>query len=235
MVFVKFSGFRLDKYHKDHNIDRAKEIPRTGKDVATSRGACCNGMESMKNSLSTLDIARLVGVAVGSVANWIDDNKLKAGRTPGGHRRVLVKDLIEFLHKQNLPIPAELIPTPKILVVDDETAIAEWVTHKIQEQLPACEVLQANDGFSAGELVGTMKPDVVILDIQMPELDGYEVCRRIKSKESTRNIVVIAMTGKRTPKVEKRILECGAKVCLSKPFDTNVLIHEVSDALELRG
>jgi excisionase family DNA binding protein len=188
-------------------------------------------MESMKNSLSTLDIARLVGVAVGSVANWIDDNRLKAGRTPGGHRRVLIKDLIQFLRQQNLPIPSELIPSPKILVVDDEASIADWVAQEIQHQLPGCEVLQANDGFSAGEIVGTMKPDVVILDIRMPKLDGFEVCKRIKSKESTKDIVVIAMTATRTPKVEKRILDCGAKVCLTKPLDAKLLIQELSAAL----
>jgi excisionase family DNA binding protein len=188
-----------------------------------------------KKSLSTLDIAPMLGVAVGSVANWIDQNQLKAGRTPGGHRRVQVEDLVDFLRQQNLPIPAELVLTPKILVVDDEPAISTWVADEIKEQIPNCQVMVANDGFSAGELVGTMNPEVVILDLRMPELDGFEVCRRIKAKETTRNIIVIAMTSMRSSNVEKRILECGAMVCLKKPLDPAALMKEVTLALSMTG
>ena len=69
----------------------------------------------------------------------------------------------------------------------------------------------------------------------MPELDGFEVCRRIKAQEKTKDIVVIAMTSNRSAKVEKRILECGAKVCLSKPLDSNLLMKEISSVLRMTG
>jgi two-component system, sensor histidine kinase and response regulator len=65
----------------------------------------------------------------------------------------------------------------------------------------------------------------------MPGMDGYEVCRRIKSREDTRDIVVIAMTGQHSPKVEKRILECGARICLSKPLDHATLMKELASVL----
>ena len=186
----------------------------------------------MKKALSTLDISRMLGVAVASVATWIDQDRLKAGKTPGGHRRVLVKDLLEFLDRQRLPVPQELLPAkPIILVVDDEEAIAAWVAREITSEFPACEVYQAHDGYSAGELVTSLKPSAVILDLRMPGVDGFEVCKRIKAREDTRRIVVIAMTAQYSKKVEKRIVECGAKICLSKPLDRSILVSEVAAAI----
>jgi CheY-like chemotaxis protein len=186
----------------------------------------------MKKALSTLDISRMLGVAIASVAKWIDQDRLKAGRTPGGHRRVLAEDLLDFLHRQKLPIPKELLPSkPGILIVDDELAVTAWVAEEITADFPDCQVYQAHDGYSAGEMVTAIKPSAVVLDLQMPGMDGYEVCKRIKSSEDTRHIVVIAMTAHHSPKVEKRILECGAKICLSKPLDRLALAKEVADAI----
>jgi CheY-like chemotaxis protein len=187
---------------------------------------------TMKKALSTLDISRMLGVAIASVAKWIDQDQLKAGRTPGGHRRVQVEDLLDFLHRQKLPVPRELIPSkPGILIVDDELAVTTWVAEEMSAEFPDCQVYQAHDGYSAGEMVTSLKPSAVVLDLQMPGMDGYEVCKRIKSREDTKHIVVIAMTAHHSPKVEKRILECGAKICLSKPLDRLALAKEVAAAI----
>lgn len=186
----------------------------------------------MKNALSTLDIAQMLGVAVASVAKWVDQGSLKAGKTPGGHRRILVVDLLEFLHRQKLPIPKELLPSkPVVLVVDDETAVAAWIAAEIRTEFPDCEVHEACDGYSAGELVSSLKPSLVILDLRMPGMDGYEVCARIKARKETQGIVVIAMTAQHSTKVEKRIVECGAKICLKKPLDRLTLVKEVAAAI----
>ncbi|MCG3177962.1 MAG: Chemotaxis response regulator protein-glutamate methylesterase [Phycisphaerae bacterium] len=187
----------------------------------------------MRKTLSTTTVARLLGVAVGSVANWIDSDQLKAGRTPGGHRRVAVEDLIEFLKRQNLPIPAELVAgSPRILVVDDEVAVTHLIAETIKTERPDHEVLEAHDGFSAGEMVGSWAPHVVVLDLRMPDIDGFEVCRRIKSRESTRNIAVIAVTADRSEEAARRILECGARVCLAKPLSMAHLLGEIDRALD---
>ena len=186
----------------------------------------------MKRVYSTLDIARLLGVAPGSVANWVDRKNLKAGRTPGGHRRVLAGDLIDFLRRHRLPIPAELgMDTCKVLVVDDEPRVAAWLAETILASFTGCEVFQAHDGFAAGEVVGSQRPGVVLLDLRMPGLDGFEVCRRIKADPATRDMVVLAMTGNHSPAAEKRILQCGAKICLRKPIDLPTLLKELSSAL----
>ena len=174
----------------------------------------------------------MLGVAVGSVANWIDGNKLKAGKTPGGHRRVTRADLLDFVQSHNLPIPPELTgTTSRILIVDDEPDVAKWIARVVQEHYPDYEVKEANDGFAAGEIVGSWQPDVVLLDLRMPGLDGYEVCQRIKSRPESKDIEVVAITGDDSPQATNRILECGAVACLVKPLDIDQLIAKISQAI----
>jgi len=188
--------------------------------------------ESMKRPFTTSVVARMLGVALQSVSNWIDAGQLRAGRTPGGHRRIEQEDLLDFLRQQGLAIPAELQPSPpKVLIVDDEEAVASWVAREIWAERPDIEVLVAHDGFSVGEIVGFDRPDVVVLDLRMPGMDGFEVCRRIKAREDTRKTTVIAMTAYTSPEAEQRILECGAKVCLTKPLEAAVLLKHVTTAL----
>lgn len=171
-----------------------------------------------------------------SISKWVDAGQLRAGRTPGGHRRVAREELIAFLQRQKLPIPPELkVSPPRVLVVDDEVSITKWITKEINIEHPDFEVLEAHDGFSAGEIVASFKPDVVVLDLRIPGVDGFEVCRRIKSREQTKETAVIAMTAYPSEQAERRILESGARVCLSKPFEIGVLIAEIRSAMSERG
>jgi len=190
-------------------------------------------MRGLRKHLSTFAIANLLQVDPGSVANWIDQNLLKAHRTPGGHRRVAVEDLLDFLRKHNMPIPDELNTSPpRVLVVDDEPAITQLISRAIKSAHPDYEILEAHDGFSAGTICATHKPDVVILDLRMPGIDGYEVCRQIKGQESTRHAEVIAITAYPSSNGEKSILECGARICLSKPLEMDELLKELETAVQ---
>lgn len=187
---------------------------------------------SMKKSITTAVAARMLGVSLQSVSNWIDAGQLRAGRTPGGHRRIEREDLLAFLQKQGLAIPDELqSSSPKVLIVDDEEDVVALVAEQIRSERPDIEVLVAYDGFSAGQIVGAQDPDVVVLDLRMPGMDGFEVCRRIKAREDTRSTTVIAMTAHPSPRVERRILECGAEVCLAKPLEAGVLMKHMTAIL----
>jgi excisionase family DNA binding protein len=186
----------------------------------------------MAKNLSTFAIAEMLHVDPGSVANWIDQGLLKAHRTPGGHRRVAKDDLISFLHEHKMPLPEDLQDRPtRVLVVDDEEAVAHMVAKALSAAKPKFEVIEAHDGFRAGTMVATLKPDVVILDLRMPGMDGYEVCRLIKSQPATKNAEVVAMTAYPSPENERKILECGARVCMTKPLDLDLLIREVEISL----
>jgi len=121
-----------------------------------------------------------------------------------------------------------------VLVVDDEVAIAAWLADEIKVSHPDWEVLQAYDGFTAGEIVGASKPSVVLLDIRMPGVNGLDVCRRIKSRTDTKDIAVIAMTAYASEGVKDQMMGAGARSCFAKPLDINVVMAEVEAAISER-
>jgi excisionase family DNA binding protein len=183
---------------------------------------------------STFLIARLLQVDPGSIANWIDQGLLKAHRTPGRHRRVLRTDLLDFLHRQQMPVPPqlEIPPARRVLIVDSDRAVIETIRLAIQNTHPEYEILEASDGFRAGALLTGGKPDVVVLDLKMPGLDAFDVCRLIKSQPQTSHIYVVATS----PKADhvhnrKEILRCGAEACLTKPLDVPALMKEMQPLL----
>jgi excisionase family DNA binding protein len=182
----------------------------------------------MGRSLSTFKIARLLDVNPSSVANWVDQGLLLAHRTPGGHRRISEADLVRFLKDHKMPIPEELNPSRvRILVVDDEPAVCQMIVRALQAANREYEITDAQDGFRAGQLVAALKPDVVILDLRMPGMDGFEVCKLIKSQDDTHNTAVLAMTAFPSPENEQRIRACGADAFFTKPLNMGELLAAI--------
>lgn len=187
----------------------------------------------MNRKLTTSQTARLLGVSDQTIANWIDQGRLLAGRTPGGHRRVEADDLVKFLKKQKLRVPQELGRTnPMFLVVDDEQAVTEWLAEAIRRDFPGCQVMVANDGYAAGEIVTAERPEVVILDLYMPGINGFEVCRKIKTGETTHDTIVVAMTARPSSEVEQASLEAGASAYLPKPIKSEELVRLLTSLLQ---
>ncbi len=131
-----------------------------------------------------------------------------------------------------MPIPQELATTPvRVLIVDDEAGVRQLLAKAIKASHPEYEVLEAHDGFKAGTLLATLRPEVVLLDLRMPGMDGFEVCRLIKSNEIMKGCEVLAMTAYPSDDNEKRILDCGARLCLAKPLDLAKMIKEVEASI----
>lgn len=129
--------------------------------------------------LTTGEIARYCHVTHRGVLKWVASGKLKAYRTPGNHSRVQLEDFIEFLKKYSMPIPLEVADKLKsikrVLIVDDDRGIVHAISRTLKVS-NNYEVDVAYDGFEAGQKFSDFKPDLVILDIRMPNLDGYHVC-----------------------------------------------------------
>ncbi len=186
----------------------------------------------MGRTLSTFKIAQLLQVNPSSVANWVDQGLLPAHRTPGGHRRVAGEDLVRFLRDHKMPVPDELQERPtRVLVVDDEPALSHMIVRALGTASGNLEIYEAHDGFAAGQEVASHHPDVVILDLRMPGMDGFEVCRLIKSQDETKHAVVLAMTAFPSPEIEQRIRQCGAEAFFTKPLDLDRLIQAVHQAV----
>ena len=175
----------------------------------------------------------MLGVDPSSVANWVDQGLLKAHRTPGGHRRVITGDLVNFLREHKMPIPEELGLEPaKVLIADGDSEITRSIANAIKLSHPEVQVVQANDSFQVGMIVTTLHPNVVVLDMDMSGMDSFEVCRLVKSQGVTQRAEVIALAAKSADdELKNKILDCGAKTCLTKPVDLNALLQEIETSL----
>lgn len=190
-----------------------------------------------KSVFTTFEVAKLCHVSPLSIINWVNAGRLAAFRTPGGHRRIRRDDLIRFMRENGIPVPEDLRSgsgRPRVLVVDDESSIRTVLSEHLASRDPSFEVTTAADGFEAGRQVSTFRPDVVLLDLRMPGMDGFQVCKTIKADPDTASTVVIAMTGYHSPETEARILECGAVRCFAKPFEPSE-IGTYLDGLFERG
>jgi excisionase family DNA binding protein len=188
-----------------------------------------------KSVFTTFEAAKLCHVSPLSIINWVNAGRLPAFRTPGGHRRIRREDLVRFMKENGIPVPDSLREgsgRPKVLVVDDDSGIREVVAEHMSSRPEPYEVMTAADGFEAGRLVATFRPDVVLLDLRMPGMDGFQVSRAIKADPNSAGTIVIAMTGYFTPETEARILECGAVRCFAKPVEPSVLTAFVDSVLK---
>jgi excisionase family DNA binding protein len=189
-----------------------------------------------KSVFTTFEAAKLCHVSPLSIINWVNAGRLPAFRTPGGHRRIRRDDLARFMRENGIPLPEDLRDgsgRPRVLVVDDEAAIREVIAASLASRAnQPYEVMTAADGFEAGRLVATFRPDVVLLDLRMPGLDGFQVCRTIKADPETSSTIVIGLTGYHTPETEARIVECGAVRCLAKPIEPSAVATSIDAVLE---
>ena len=183
----------------------------------------------MVRQLSTFAAAQLLQVDPGSVANWIDRGMLKAHRTPGGHRRIIETDLVVFLREHRMPVPPELASVEtRILVVGGTKSVTGKIGRALEGSGRDCEVIEASDAFSAGAIVATFRPDVIILDLPTHGVEACEMCRQIKSSPQTRHVAILVVMDVPSVEAVQRIIECGAAGCLPKPLDISLLLGKVS-------
>jgi len=112
----------------------------------------------------------------------------------------------------------------RVLIVDDELEWQELLTEVIGGATDNVYIESAVDGYEARQKVRWFKPDIVLLDLGMPGIDGVELCQTIKSDPQTRSIRIIAITGKATQENIDNLLAAGAEHCLGKPLDYNELL-----------
>ena len=122
----------------------------------------------------------------------------------------------------------------KILVVDDDKIIVETIVQALEEDEYGYEMISASDGFEAGLQVTHFKPDLLILDIMMPDINGYEVCQKIKTNPDSKNTKIIVLSAYLDDDAFKQMKEYGADACFSKPLPLEQLKFEVAKLLGLK-
>jgi two-component system OmpR family response regulator len=186
---------------------------------------------------SALEVANICGVVNQTAINWIKSGHLKAFVTPGGQYRVYTDDLISFLENRGMRVPEELesfveekLSWKDILVVDDDRDLNDMLKRFLDKRYPECTVHQAFDGFEAGQIMTECVPAIIILDINLPGIDGHKLCQKLKSDGAGESPVIIAITGLDDPNEEKEMMKNGADAFFAKPLELeqlNVKIKEL--------
>ena len=171
--------------------------------------------------LAPNDVAELLMVSPTTVRFWAQKGALKALTTPGGHRRFEMKEVEAFAVARGMRLRNDN-DTLRILFIDDDVAFSNYLVD-LFDNIDGVETELANHSFEAGLKARSFKPHVILMDIMMPELDGFQVCQQIKSDPLMKDIRVIAMTGFASTENVQKILNVGAEACLKKPLDTNEL------------
>jgi len=186
--------------------------------------------------LTVSQAGKYCNVSSKTIINWIDAGYIKAYKTVGGHRRIKEEDLDKFLRERGMPLPDEpgREERKKILVVDDDRIIVETIVQALEEDEYGYEMISAADGFEAGLQINHFKPHLLILDIMMPDINGYEVCQKIKSNPETRDTKIVVLSAYLDDEAFKQMKEYGADACFSKPLPLEQLKFEVAKLLGLK-
>ena len=156
-----------------------------------------------KSFCTTREAATLLGVSVGTVQLWVESGLLQAWKTAGGHRRVLRDSVDKLLHKENAPVQKEVPPaaaalTPQklsIMVVEDDAALLRLYNTNLSRWPMAPEVTAVDNAVEALMLLGKKSPDLLIVDLNMPGMDGFKMLRVLHETPAMANTTIVVVTG----------------------------------------
>ena len=175
--------------------------------------------------------AKYIGVAQSTIRKWSDQGRVPAFYTPGGHRRYRRSDLDNFLERSgpNSGSGSGRGSGPTVLIVDDDPKLREYI--RVNLEMEGYSVKEAG---SAEEGLGVLEestPDLVLLDVMMPEVDGWEMLQRVQERHGVGGIPVIMFSGKVDEKAAAEATSRGAQGFIGKPFNPQELINQTKQLL----
>lgn len=185
----------------------------------------------LRKTYTTTQVSRICDVYPASVINWIKRGDLRCYITPGGHRRVLRDDLISFLKKINIPMPAELTDGHKrILIVDDDQEMAQMIKRAFEKHNQHWIVETLNDPIEALVNVGQNPPDLLVIDVIMPKMNGLDICLKLSGLRNVKRMKIFAYSGKKQLEL-KDYKKYGIDAFYHKPFQLMALVNRAADFL----
>lgn len=183
--------------------------------------------------ITTGEAARLCGVGINTVKRWIQKGELKCLITPGGHWRIVERDFQAFLTAHNMqPLPSRPVQPHKVLLIEDDPAMCLLIEGALELAASDIHFDYACDGYSGLMKLGSMQPDLLILDIMLPEINGLELIHRIRETDICSDPAIVVITGAGDRRLVKRALEKAAPdAVLFKPFATEELISSIENLL----
>lgn len=183
-------------------------------------------MGETKTYYSIPEMAKMCGVSRSTLWGWVKSGYINAFVTPGGHHRILQEEVDRVLADKSAGAGASPSKgTKTVLIVDDEPQLLKLI--KAWLSIKDLHIETAGNGFDAGMKLLNNKPHLVILDLFLPGIDGFEICRTIKQDPELAKTKVLALSGFDTPENKRMIMGLGADAFLPKPMDFRALREQV--------
>lgn len=186
---------------------------------------------------SALEVAKICGVVNQTSINWIKAGHLKAFKTPGGQYRVYPEDLADFMASRKMQVPQEVLDalppkdenqSRKILIVDDDKGLNLVLAKYLEKTFKGVEIFQAYDGFEAGAICSQAKPGFIILDLDLPGVDGFSLCERLVKDDFFCQPKILVITALQDQGLEEKALGLGAQKLFKKPL----VMESVAESLK---
>jgi len=189
----------------------------------------------MKTVFTTGEAAKICKVSQQTIIRCFDNGQLKGFRVPGSRfRRIPREMLYKFMKDNGIPTDALESGKRKVLLVDDDAELVEVMT-KFLEEDGRFEIRVATTGFDAGMLVKEYRPDIIVLDVMLPDINGKEVCQRVRADSTLEDVRILCISGMIEDDKVQDLKLSGADDFLPKPFDAEVLIERMCHLLELES
>ena len=190
---------------------------------------------SIKTVFTTGEAAKICKVSQQTIIRCFDSGQLKGFRVPGSRFRRIPRDqLFAFMKDNGIPTDALESGKRKVLVVDDDADLVELIVD-VLERDGRFETKTVNNGFDAGMMVKEYRPDLIVLDVMLPDINGKEVCLRVRSDSSLEMVKIICISGMVEEDKIADLKESGANDFLPKPFTSDVLIERICNQLEIEA
>ncbi len=186
-----------------------------------------------KTVFTTGEAAKICKVSQQTIIRCFDNGSLKGFRVPGSKfRRIPREQLFLFMKDNGIPTDALESGKKKLLIVDDDEDLVELISDGFDRD-GRFEIRTANNGFDAGMGVKEFRPDLVILDVMLPDINGKEVCHRVRSDPSLDSVKILCISGMVEHNKVEALRAAGANAFLQKPFAVEDLISHACDLLEI--
>jgi len=187
----------------------------------------------MKTVFTTGEAAKICKVSQQTIIRCFDSGQLKGFRVPGSRfRRIPRHELFMFMRDNGIPTDALESGKRKILIVDDDQELVDLLVD-VLERDSRFEIRAVNNGFDAGMMVKDYHPDLIVLDVMLPDINGKEVCQRMRSDKTMDDVRVICISGiVEADKIEE-LRAAGANDFLQKPFEVEKLLDRICHLLEV--
>ena len=187
----------------------------------------------MKTVFTTGEAAKICKVSQQTIIRCFDSGQLKGFRVPGSRfRRIPREQLFSFMKDNGIPTDALESGKRRILIVDDDEELVELLGDVFIKDA-RFDVRTTNNGFDAGMLVKEFRPDVVVLDVMLPDINGKEVCQRVRSDSSLDSVKIICISGMVEQDKVADLRDAGADEFIQKPFSVDKLLERSCDLLDI--